>query len=257
MNCCFKANEKDLYKTYTQLTRALHDEGLESSQIILAYDFSASNQDTGLKSYNYCMHDINTLKETPYQKVTKMMEFLIKEFDEDGKIPCYVFGDVDTKDIKVKPLQLNTQDEYITGMDNIIAAYQDACKRTTLDGPTTMGPVIRKAIQLCQESKQYHILIIMTDGGISSPELDAQAVIDASNYPLSIITVGLGDGPFDVLEKFDNKLKKRKFDNFNFFNFTEMEKKLGHTENVDEAIAVEMLQEIPAQYADIVKLGYL
>lgn len=69
--------------------------------------------------------------------------------------------------------------------------------------------------------------------------------------------MGVGDGPFDILETFDNKLKKRAFDNFNFFNFTAMEKKLQYTENVEEAIAVEMLQEIPAQFEAIKRLHYL
>ena len=62
------------------------------------------------------------------------------------------------------------------------------------------------------------------------------------------MTVGVGDGPFETLDTFDNALKQRRFDNFNFFNFTEMEKKLERTENVDETIAVNMLQEIPAQF---------
>ena len=36
-----------------------------------------------------------------------------------------------------------------------------------------------------------------------------------------------------------------------------MEKKLKYTENVEETIALEMLQEIPAQFQAIKKLHYL
>jgi hypothetical protein len=47
-----------LYPTYSALTTALHTAGLESSQIILGFDFSGSNVDTGLKAYGHNMHDI-------------------------------------------------------------------------------------------------------------------------------------------------------------------------------------------------------
>lgn len=44
--------------------------------------------------------------------------------------------------------------------------------------------------------------------------MDKKAIEEASNYPISIITVGLGDGPFDSMEYFDDFKGKRKFDNF-------------------------------------------
>ena len=142
-------------------------------------------------------------------------------------------------------------------MDKVCEEYRKACGEIKLDGPTTMAPLIHEAITMCKSTKEFHILIVITDGGISNPKLDGEAIVEASNYPMSIITVGLGDGPFDTMEKFDSKLRGRKFDNFNFFNFTEMEKKLGKIENVDETIAVEMCQELPQQFKAIKKLGLL
>jgi len=82
----------------------------------------------------------------------------------------------------------------------------------------------------------------------------AQAIVEATNYPLSIIMIGVGDGPFELMQNFDDKLPKRRFDNFQFVPFYEI---MQRAENREVTFAVNALQEIPEQYKLIKKLGLM
>lgn len=127
-------------------------------------------------------------------------------------------------------------------------------RRVTLSGPSSLAPIIRKAVDIVRQTGKYHILVIITDGQITQESETIKAVIEASAVPLSIIAVGVGDGPWTTLERFDARLPYRKFDNFRFVDYHRTAAK---TKSPDMAFALQAMMEIPDQYKRIKELGYL
>jgi E3 ubiquitin-protein ligase RGLG len=85
------------------------------------------------------------------------------------------------------------------GRDDLVATYRETIPYQTLSGPTTFIPLINDAVERCKTTKKYHILLIITDGAVQDEEKHYECLTNASHYPLSIVCVGVGDGPWYAL----------------------------------------------------------
>ena len=103
----------------------------------------------------------------------------------------------------------------------------------------------------------YHILFIVADGKVSEEnELETvRAIADASDFPLSIVMIGVGDGPWDTMIKFDDRVcALAKFDNFQFVDFNQTAKS---SKTPDLAFGLGALMEVPEQFRIMKNLNYL
>jgi E3 ubiquitin-protein ligase RGLG len=244
----------DQYHSLKDVQDALHKAGLESSNLIIGVDYTKSNEWTGKISCNgHCQHDILSDGLNPYQRVIGVMARTLEPFDDDHLIPAYGFGDATTTDKSIFPFY---PDRPCNGVDEVLKRYNEITPSVVLSGPTSFEPIIRAAIDTVKRTKQYHILIIVCDGAVVNVNETTQAILDASNYPLSIVVIGVGDGPWEQMKKYDDGLPERKFDNFQFVQFHKTVEGRD-VENGDIAFALAALMEIPDQYYAIRKLKLL
>ena len=67
-----------------------------------------------------------------------------------------------------------------------------------------------QAIDVCRQTRSFHILLIIADGQVTNAADTEAAIVEASNFPLSIIVVGVGDGDWDLMRTYDDRLPSRK-----------------------------------------------
>lgn len=245
---------EDHFTSFHEVSRACKKAGLERCGLIVGVDFTASNEWQGRKTFgSQCLHKITGSKiVNPYQKVIHILGNTLEPFDEDGKIPAFGFGDSETTDKDV--FCFNSDGSPCKGFAEVLERYNKIASGVHLSGPTNFAPLIYKAIEVVKQERHYHILLIIADGQVTEEDQTIEAICEASNYPLSIVVIGVGDGPWETMEDFDNLLPKRKFDNFQFVNYHLVTSK---SRKPDTTFALHALMEIPDQYKTIKAMGYL
>nr|GMC96552.1 E3 ubiquitin-protein ligase RGLG3 [Ipomoea batatas]GMD02454.1 E3 ubiquitin-protein ligase RGLG3 [Ipomoea batatas] len=249
----------DNFNSLDQVINALREAGLESSNLILGIDFTKSNEWTGKYSFNHkSLHAIGNTPN-PYEQAISIVGRTLSPFDEDSLIPCFGFGDATTHDQHV--FNFFPDHRPCNGFEEALARYREIVPYIKLAGPTSFAPIINAAIDIVEaHNGQYHVLIIIADGQVTrssdtppgrlSPQEQStvDSIVAASEYPLSIILVGVGDGPWDEMRQFDDYIPQRRFDNFQFVNFTSIMSEHTDMGKKEAAFALAALMEIPFQY---------
>jgi len=235
------------FHSLSEVQHAIRLEGLESCELIFAIDFTKSNTWTGVNSFGgKCLHDTTSGRDNPYQRAMRVVARTLEAFDDDHMIPAFGFGDIMTKGQRCFPFY---PDRSCLGFDDVLSRYNDIAPSIEMSGPTNFAPVIRKAMEVVRDTKSFHVLVIIADGQVSSERETIDAIVDASEYPLAIVCIGVGDGPWELMQQFDDRVPRRRFDNFQFVNFHAIEKECARQgEALDPQFALAALMELPAQY---------
>ncbi|KAG6598916.1 Protein BONZAI 3, partial [Cucurbita argyrosperma subsp. sororia] len=175
---------------------------------MVAVDFTASNGNPYTPdSLHYIDH---TGRLNSYQQAIMEVGEVIQFYDADRRFPAWGFG-ARTLDGNVSHCfnlsEIPTQPE-VEGVEGIMGAYANALHNVRLAGPTLFGQVINKAADIAAHSlfastNKYFVLLIITDGVLTDLQETTEALVRASDLPLSILIVGVGRADFKQMEVLD------------------------------------------------------
>ncbi|WJX85490.1 Protein BONZAI 3 [Trifolium repens] len=181
---------------------------------MVAIDFTASNGDPQ-KSDSLHYIDVSG-RLNSYQKAIMEVGEVIQFYDSDKRFPAWGFGGNIYGGTVSHCFNLNGAlgvnygvNSEVVGVEGIMDAYSKALRSVTLSGPTLFGPVINTAAQMAAESlssynsTKYYVLLIITDGIVTDLQESINAVVNASDLPISILIVGVGSADFTSMEVLD------------------------------------------------------
>lgn len=242
------------FRSYPEVSMAMRELGMDLIRLVVGIDFSASNEWQGRRTFRgECLHTLKGSSiHNPYQRVLHILGQALQPLLHGQPISAFGFADLRSRDVEVFPLKASGL-PCVDFMD-LLDCYTFTAQRVQLSGPTNFAPMIDRAANMVETTKEFHLLLIITDGQLKPDEArTCRSLIEASRTPLSIVAIGVGDGPWIAMEEWDDRLPERKFDNFHFTSFHQVTRA---TRNPEAALALHTLMEVPDQYQAMIELGY-
>ncbi|KGN56325.1 protein BONZAI 1 isoform X2 [Cucumis sativus] len=175
---------------------------------MVAVDFTASNGNPRLRD---SLHFIDPSgRPNSYQQAIIEVGEVLQFYDSDKRFPAWGFGARPIDGPVSHCFNLNGSSHYceVEGTQGILMAYTSALHNVSLAGPTLFGPVINNAALIASQSlangaRKYFVLLIITDGVVTDLQETKDALVKASDLPLSILIVGVGGADFKEMEVLD------------------------------------------------------
>ncbi|KAG8652755.1 protein BONZAI 2 isoform X2 [Manihot esculenta] len=222
---------------------------------MVAIDFTASNGNPRLPDSLHYLDPSGRLNA--YQQAIVEVGEVLQFYDSDKRFPAWGFGarPIDGPVSHCFNLNGSTNHCEVEGIQGIMMAYASALLNVSLAGPTLFGPVISTAALIASQSlanggKKYFVLLIITDGVVTDLQETKDAIVKASDLPLSILIVGVGGADFkemeildadkgEILESSTGRVASRDIVQFVPFR---------HVQNGQISVVQELLAELPTQF---------
>jgi hypothetical protein len=242
-----------------------------------AIDFTGSNGDPNMAS---SLHHHSTDRPNQYQLALRAVGPVLEGYDSNQEFPLFGFGAQKYGNV-YHSFSLNgdetnpcvhgltgIEETYLRSLTEAKTSHQIYGKnKSTLNqqsfifsGPTFFSPTIHRVIELARATPQtitqqkYFVLLMITDGVINDTDATIEALRIASELPISIIIVGVGNADFSTMDALDGDDGKLGFRDI--VQFVPLRDYLpnGHTytmadaEKIQESVGKALLEEIPYQF---------
>jgi copine 4/6/7 len=190
--------------------------GLEIS-LIVGIDFTKSNRDANLPDSLHYL-DPSGVTSNDYMRAIESVVQILEHYDSDHMVPVYGFG------ARLPPSYTHCSHLFacngdffspeVKGVQGVLDAYKTSLKSVLLHGPTNFHDIVSlvgdeaRPFSFPNSPPRYFILLILTDGVISDLKATIDEIVRASDYPVSIIIVGVGDEDFGLMNILDGDDKR-------------------------------------------------
>ncbi|KAL6634458.1 hypothetical protein ACP70R_027129 [Stipagrostis hirtigluma subsp. patula] len=162
---------------------------------MVAVDYTASNGNPRLPD---SLHYIDPSgRPNVYQKAILEIGDVLQYYNPARRFPAWGFGarPIDGPVSHCFNLNGSTYQPEVDGIQGIMSAYISALRNVSLAGPTLLGQLISTATAIASQS--------LADGVVTDFQETIDAIINASDFPLSIIVIGVGGADFKEMEFLD------------------------------------------------------
>lgn len=237
------------------------------TSLSVAIDFTGSNGEPYYPNSLHYVDQYNPNALNSYQEAILQIGTILEPYDSNRKFPVFGFGAI-PKYMGVYsvthcfPLNGKTDPE-VDGVQGILDAYSNALKGgIELYGPTNFAPCLQTMIDYMKEKEkaetaEYMIMMYVTDGAITDMDDTIDLIVEASEYPMSIIIVGVGNADFSNMKALDcdeGRLKTTggKEAERDIVQFVEFNKYKG-----TPGLAESVLKEVPNQFLEYMKKKHI
>ncbi|XP_077862826.1 copine-3-like [Saccoglossus kowalevskii] len=172
-------------------------------------DFTGSNGDP---NDSRSLHYINPGYPNQYAQAITAVGNVIQDYDSDKLFPALGFGAKIPPNFAVShefAINFDMNNPFCAGVQGILQAYENCIRQVKLWGPTNASPIIHHVARFAQEAQrqpgasQYYVLLLLTDGVLTDMDETREAIVHASNLPMSVIIIGVGNANFSDMKVLD------------------------------------------------------
>lgn len=205
-------------------------------RLIVAIDLTRSNAPS---SGDGSLHVVNPDVPNAYISAIRAIGQVMSSYDTDDSYPVYGIGAKvpPTHTVSSNCFALNGDflDPEVSGIEGIVKAYLRALNVVRLHGPTRYRDVIKLVCDISEEFKgvsstegetdekdagenkeskeqqsqqlKYYVLLVLTDGESQDEEDTIEELVRASDLPVSVLFIGVGDGDFRFLRSLAGEVR--------------------------------------------------
>ncbi len=186
--------------------------------LITAIDFTGSNGEPHHKQSHHYICPTGRLNH--YQKAILEIGDILVHYTHDSRIPVYGFGARPhlphfqaNQTLHCFPINGIPSDPFVAGIPGLMDAYMKLLPRVQLSGPTLFHPILEECMKLATQSKltqdsdNYYIFLILTDGQINDMQETIDDLVACSLLPISVVIVGIGHEDFSNMHILNGQRK--------------------------------------------------